>query len=111
MPSTLPPRRIGQLRHPRRNLQIQHRQPEQNSDFHHKSYSSGLDRSATSSPEEDDDAPALDSNTGLAGLSIGVGVDRHRRTKKAGRNYSPATPSLPRREKLFPATPSLPHRR
>jgi hypothetical protein len=29
-------------------------------------------------------------------LSVDVGVDRHRRTEEAGRNYSSATLSLPR---------------
>nr|CAB3464316.1 unnamed protein product [Digitaria exilis] len=62
---------IGQLRHPRRNLQIQRRQPEQNSDFHQRSYSLGLNWSATSSHEENDDVSSLYSNTGLSGLSIG----------------------------------------
>jgi hypothetical protein len=46
---------------------------------------------------EDDDAPALDSWTGLPNLSIDVEVDRHRIMKEVGRNYSFATPSLPHR--------------
>jgi hypothetical protein len=53
----------------------------------------------TSSPGKDDDVPALDSWTGLPSLSVDVGVDHHRRTEEAGRNYSSATPSLPHRRR------------
>src|SRR6185369_10049470 len=92
-------RHIGQLPYPRRILRFHRRQPEQSSDFHQRSFSSRLTRSTTSSPEEDDDAPALDSWTGLPSLSFDVGVDRHRRTEEARRNYSAAPPSLPHRRR------------
>ena len=94
-PSTLPPKRIGQLPYPRRILRFHRRQPEQSSYFHQRSFSSRLTGSTTSSTDEDDDAPALDSWTGLPSLSVDVGVDRNRRTEEAGRNYSTAPPSLP----------------
>jgi hypothetical protein len=58
-----------------------------------------LTGSTTSSPEEDDDVSALDSWSGLPNLSVDVGVDRHRRTEEAGRNYSSATLSLPHRRR------------
>jgi hypothetical protein len=68
-PSTLPPWRIGQLRHPRHNLRFHCRQPEQSSDFQ-KSSSSRLTRSTTSSPEEEDDASTSHSWTGLPAFSL-----------------------------------------
>src|SRR6185312_16680117 len=81
----------------RRILRFHRPPPAQSSDFHQISSSSRLTGSTTSSPEEDNDAPALDSWTGLPNLSVDVGVDRHRRTEEVGRNYSAAPPSLPHR--------------
>jgi hypothetical protein len=82
-----------------RILRFHHRQPEQCSDFFQRSSFLRLTGSTTSSPEEDDDAPALDPWTGLPSLSADVGVDRHRRTKEAGRNYSSTTSSLRHRRR------------
>jgi hypothetical protein len=47
--------------YPRRILRFHHRQPEQCSDFFQRSSFFRLTGSTTSSPEEDDDAPTLDS--------------------------------------------------
>jgi hypothetical protein len=82
---------------PRRILRFHRQQPEQSSDFHQRSSSSRLTGPTTSSPEDDDDVSTLDSCAGLPNLSTDVGVDYHRRTEEAGRNYSVVPPSLPHR--------------
>jgi hypothetical protein len=58
-----------------------------------------INRSTTSSLEEENDAPTLDSGTGLPSLFVDVGVDRHQRTEEVRRNYSSATLSLPHRQR------------
>jgi hypothetical protein len=83
------PKRIGQYQYPRCIFRFHHKQPKQCFDFFQKSSFLRLTGSTTSSPEKDDDAPALDSWTGLPSLSV----------EETGRNYSSATPSLPHRQR------------
>jgi hypothetical protein len=104
-PSTLPPRRIGQLQYPRRILGFHHRQPEQCSDFLQISYSLRLTGSTISSPGKDDDVSALRL------LDRSPQPIRRRRSRSpsengtSGRNYSSAIASA------SPAPPEKPSRR